>query len=92
MHLIDTRTRRAISGHSRAQADFLSQFNLILPVQSSAQKYFCFHPTQITGVFSSSRLTRGAFRDRHGRGVRDAVDADGALTNALEADGEDVWS
>jgi hypothetical protein len=23
---------------------------------------------------------------------RDAVDADGALTNALEADGKDVWS
>jgi hypothetical protein len=23
---------------------------------------------------------------------RDAVDADGALTNALEADGEAVWS
>src|SRR6202035_5891961 len=27
--------------------------------------------------------TRGAFRDRHGRWVRDAVDADSALTKAL---------
>jgi hypothetical protein len=34
---------------------------------------------------------RGAYRDRHGRGVG-AVDADGALTNAREADGKDVWS
>jgi hypothetical protein len=36
--------------------------------------------------------TKGAFRDRHGRWRRDAVDASGALTNALCADGQVVWS
>ena len=35
---------------------------------------------------------RGAFRDRHGRRVRDAVDAAALLTNGAEADGEVVWS
>jgi hypothetical protein len=37
-------------------------------------------------------LTRGAFRDRHGRWVRDAVDAMAPLTNGAKADGEVVWS
>jgi hypothetical protein len=32
----------------------------------------------------------GALRGRHERWVRDAVDADGALTRAPEADGEVV--
>ena len=34
---------------------------------------------------------RGAFRDRHGRWARDAVDAKAALTNVAEADGGVVW-
>jgi len=37
-------------------------------------------------------LTRGALRGRHERWVQDAVDVDGALTNAPTADGEVVWS
>jgi hypothetical protein len=37
-------------------------------------------------------LLRGAFRDRHERWVRDAVDALAQRTNALEADGQAVWS
>jgi hypothetical protein len=36
--------------------------------------------------------TRGAYRDRHGRWVRDAVDVTVSLTNGTEADGEVVWS
>jgi hypothetical protein len=39
-----------------------------------------------------SRLTRGAYRDRHGRWVRDAVDVMVPLTNGAKADGEVVWS
>jgi len=35
---------------------------------------------------------RGAFRDRHGRWARDAVDAMEPLTNRPRADGEVVWS
>src|SRR5258708_1153485 len=45
------------------------------PVQPHLQKYSCFVPTQITSLISPSRPTRGAYRDRHGRWVRDAVDA-----------------
>jgi hypothetical protein len=37
--------------------------------------------------------TRGAYRDRHGRWARDAMDAFGdALTNGADADGEVVWA
>jgi hypothetical protein len=43
-------------------------------------------------LFARLAPTRGAYRDRHERWVRDAVDADGALTKAPEADGEVVWS
>jgi hypothetical protein len=40
------------------------------------QKYFCFHPTQIISLFRAvSRSLGGAYRDRHGRWARDAVDA-----------------
>jgi len=53
-----------------------------LPVQPRLQKYFGFLLTQITGLSSPSRPKRGAFRDRHGRGRRDAVDADALLTNS----------
>jgi len=35
---------------------------------------------------------RGAYRDRHGRWARDAVDVDALLTNGADADGEVVWS
>jgi hypothetical protein len=38
-----------------------------LPVQPLLQKYFGFLLTQITGLSSSSRPKRGAFRDRHER-------------------------
>jgi hypothetical protein len=34
----------------------------------------------------------GTYRDRHGRWVREAVDADVPLTNGADADGEVVWS
>src|SRR5450631_819652 len=39
-------------------------------VQSPLQKYFDFPPTQITSILPSSRPKRGAYRDRHGRGMR----------------------
>ena len=39
-------------------------------VQSHLQKYFAFPPTQITSYPPSSRPTGGAYRDRHGRGMR----------------------
>jgi hypothetical protein len=76
----------------RAERDLPKQFKMILPVQPLPQKYFCFRPSQITGVFS-------AVPPHHeGRfaivtDVRwDAVDADAPITNGAEADGKDVWS
>jgi hypothetical protein len=65
-------------------------------VQPSREKYFCFHLTQITGLFSPvPRPLRGAYRDRHGRWVWDAMaaTASGAKApgEALVADGEVVW-
>ena len=62
-----------------ANLNLLKQFNLICPVQSYLKKFFRFaaDPNQI---YIPDRPTphRGAFRDRHGRWVRDAVDASGA--------------
>ena len=52
------------------------------PVQPRLQKYFRFLLTQITSLICHPAPTRGAYRDRHGRRMRDAVDARGALTNA----------
>ena len=40
----------------------------------------------------ASRLDKRALRDRHGRWVRDAMDACGARDECAMADGEVVWS
>ncbi|WP_210183159.1 hypothetical protein, partial [Bradyrhizobium lablabi] len=39
----------------RVQANFRNGFNVICPVQSSAQKYIAFPHTQISGNFRASR-------------------------------------
>jgi hypothetical protein len=49
--------------------DLLKRINLIWPVQSGLQKYFRSIPTQISSVMPLSRPTKGAYRDRHGRGA-----------------------
>ena len=53
-----------------------------LPVQPHFEKFSRAAPLDAppkSEIFSrASRPTRGAYRDRHGRGVRDAVDASGA--------------
>ena len=62
------------------------------------QKDFCFQLTQIISLSVAVPCPmRGAFRDRHGRWARDAVDAVAssrllAWTNDADADGEVVWS
>ena len=54
--------------------------NVMLPVQTSWQKYFCSQHPQITCISIAVSLPqRGTARDRHGRWERDAVDANGAL-------------
>jgi hypothetical protein len=65
-----------------AQRDLLNRIKLMLPVQSSSQKYFPSSPTQITSMsFASRPNTTGAFRDRHERRAGDAVDAVAPRTN-----------
>jgi hypothetical protein len=49
--------------------------NLICPVQSHLQKYSASRFTQIKTITRAVPAHRGAFRDRHGRWARDAVDA-----------------
>ena len=46
-----------------------------LRVQPLLQKYFSSRLTQITSLIRPVLSHRGAFRDRHGRWERDAVDA-----------------
>src|ERR1700722_12022290 len=53
--------------------------NAIWVVQSRSQKDFRIPFAQITSQPRPSRPTRGAYRDRHGRWARDAVDAGSAL-------------
>jgi hypothetical protein len=53
---------------------------------------FTFHPNHLY-ISSCPAHTRGAFRDRHERWVRDAMDARSAKDESARlADGEAVWS
>jgi hypothetical protein len=76
----------------RAKPDLLKQINSIPPVQSCSQKYFGFRLPQISNTSLPSRLLQKGRLAIVTNAGRDAVDADGAATNALEADGEVVWS
>jgi hypothetical protein len=56
----------------RRKINFLSQINLICPVQSLSKKYFCFseaksslyslHPVPLKGAYHDRRETRGGVR------------------------------
>ena len=70
----------------------LNRINVICPVQSLVEKDFASRLPQIKPISIAVPSHRGAFRDRHGRWERDAVDADVLTTNGTEADGEVVWS
>ena len=79
-------------GSLRQNAILLRRINVILAVQSLREKFSAFPVGQITFTKSPVlSLKRGGSRSsRNAR--RDAVDTDGALTKALEVDGEVVWS
>jgi len=51
------------------QADLPDRQRPDFPVQSPLQKYSAFPNTQISSISPLSRTTRGAYRDRHGRGA-----------------------
>ena len=82
----------AISGF-RKNAILPKRIKAIPSVQSPMQKNFPSRRGQITSDSAAvSAHRRGAYRDRHGRRARDAVDAGSAqLTSARFADGEVVW-
>jgi hypothetical protein len=48
---------------------FARRANQQKPVQPPLQKYSCFVLLQISSLITPSRPTRGAYRDRHGRGT-----------------------
>jgi hypothetical protein len=53
----------------RVKINFLNQINVICPVQSPMQKYFCF-PELKSALYSRHPVpSKGAFRDRHKRGA-----------------------
>jgi hypothetical protein len=52
----------------RAADELSNRIKLMLPVQSSPQKYFDSLQTQITSLSIAFRPDGGAHRDRHGRG------------------------
>jgi hypothetical protein len=62
----------------RKNGDLLSRIKLICPVQSCWKKYCASRFPQISAMSPPIPAHRGAFRDRHGRWARDAVDASGA--------------
>jgi len=70
--------------------DEANQSDLPSPVLFEKIFRFSASPNQID--IPPSRPERGAFRDRHGRWVRDAVDALARQDERTKADGEVVWS
>jgi hypothetical protein len=68
------------------------QTDATCPVIAAKINPFAFCPNQIHKPGRSVPMNRGAFRDRHERWARDAVDALARKTSAFEADGEVVWA
>ena len=59
----------------RQKSDFMSQFKLIWAVQPRYGKYSYSVFQKLVIYFARPASTRGAYRDRHGRWKRDAMDA-----------------
>ena len=91
-------SRREIS--SVIYENFRCLWSLICPTGKSVKtcpalstKIFCFTPRPNHRPMSRYPLpTRGAFRDRHERWVRGAMDARCRQTSGIDADGKVVWS
>ena len=63
----------------RTNGYLLNNFRLIWVIQSSAQKYSAFHPTQISGAFSAVPSRQEGRFAIVTNVRRDAVDADSAI-------------
>ena len=68
------------------QRDLLRQIKLILPVQSCLQKDIRSRLTQIKSISLAVPSPRGAYRDRHGRGV--GCGGRGSVLRATGSQGE----
>ena len=85
--------RNVLDNRLRQKTNFLSPFNLFLPVQSFAQKYFPSSPGQISTRSGAIPVRQEGRCGQSSRNVgRDAVDAGARLTKVRSADGEAVWS
>ncbi len=71
--LIDL-TLHSATGRRAKTAIFPNNFNPIIPVQSSAQKYFTSNFQKFMFLSAHPASLGGAARDRHGRWKQDAVD------------------
>ena len=76
----------------RVNADFSSDFKLILAVQSSQQKYSALDLPQISGFISLSRLIEEGRARRHERGSGMRWTRVRQQTTDARADGQAVWS
>ena len=86
-------TLLSASGTREFAIDSFSARQVICPSCQCVARTFACDVGQITGTFPRiSRPTGGAYRDRHGRWARDAMDADGSLTNAPSAYGKAMRS
>jgi hypothetical protein len=76
----------------RPNRKFLRLFKLILAVQFAREKYSALREPKSVASLYLSRPARGAYRDRHGRWARDAMDAVRHETNDAATYGEVAWS
>ena len=61
-------------------------------VPGLSPKNFSLRKSENVRIFPRLAFARGAYRDRHGRGKRDAMDVLARQTSDADADGEVVWS
>jgi hypothetical protein len=76
----------------RQNANFSSDFKLILAVQSSQKKYSILYSPQISGFISLSRLIEEGRTRRHERGSGMRWTRVRQQTTGARADGQAVWS
>ena len=76
----------------RLNADFSSDFKLILAVQSSQQKYSALDSPQISGFLLLSRLIEEGRARRHERGSGMRWTRVRQQTTGARVDGQAVWS
>jgi hypothetical protein len=84
--------RKATKFALRQKAIFARRFNVIARFKPARENISLF-PKIKSGVCSAHpTAARGAYRDRHGRRQRDAMDAALHQTSVVAADGKGVWS